>query len=202
MFNNPHNTSTEYNSRNSCSAMKDMTCVVAALDGSWGIGKNGGLPWKSLPGDMANFRKVTIGNKQNAVIMGRKTWDSIPTKFRPLKDRLNVVISHSPTTLQLPDGVLAFGSIDEAHEALLALESNIEEIFVIGGAQIYAAAMNHPSCTTILLTRVSELCVDCDTFMSSLEDWDCVNESEQLVDESLGAKYSFCRYIRNSMECK
>lgn len=69
--------------------------VVVAATEDWGIGKDGKLPW-TLPGDMAYFRKVTSeagAGKVNAVIMGRKTWASIPEKFRPLRERKNVVLS-------------------------------------------------------------------------------------------------------------
>lgn len=72
--------------------------VVAATKNGLGIGKDGQLPWK-LPGDMAYFRELTSrtrdSTKQNAVIMGRKTWDSIPAKFKPLKGRINIVLSRS-----------------------------------------------------------------------------------------------------------
>ncbi len=63
-----------------------------------GIGKDGTMPW-NLPGDMAYFKALTTqtrdSNKQNAVIMGRRTWDSIPAKFRPLSNRINIVLSRS-----------------------------------------------------------------------------------------------------------
>lgn len=72
--------------------------VVAATKDSFGIGKDGTMPWK-LPGDMAYFKALTSqtrdSKKQNAVIMGRKTWDSIPAKFRPLPGRINVILSRS-----------------------------------------------------------------------------------------------------------
>ena len=74
---------------------RTFSLVVAACKNN-GIGKDGKLPW-SLPGDMAHFKRVTShtidDSKQNAVIMGRKTWNSIPEKFRPLPKRLNVILS-------------------------------------------------------------------------------------------------------------
>ena len=74
----------------------DFQIVVAATK-QRGIGRDGSMPWR-LPSDMAYFKRVTTEReddsaRQNAVLMGRKTWDSIPAKFRPLRDRINVVIS-------------------------------------------------------------------------------------------------------------
>lgn len=81
--------------------------LIAAVSPSNGIGSSGGLPWR-LSGEMAYFRRVTnfvptYGNppKMNAVLMGRNTWQSIPTKFRPLKGRINVVISSKATENEL-----------------------------------------------------------------------------------------------------
>ena len=80
--------------------MRSVSCVVAATP-SGGIGKDGTLPW-SLPSDLKHFARVTSdvpagapAGPRNAVVMGRKTWASIPEKFRPLKGRLNVVLSTS-----------------------------------------------------------------------------------------------------------
>jgi dihydrofolate reductase len=77
------------------SAMKPVN-VVVACDENWGIGKDGTIAW-SIPADMKHFASVTSSSSEpglrNAVIMGKKTWSSIPAKFRPLKDRLNVVLT-------------------------------------------------------------------------------------------------------------
>ncbi len=89
--------------------VKPIVAIVACTrDG--GIGKEGRLPWK-LSGDMAYFKRVTLDTEdvpgaRNAVIMGRKTWESIPKSFRPLADRLNVVLSRNPKSINLPDGVV------------------------------------------------------------------------------------------------
>ena len=70
--------------------------LVVAATRKLGIGKAGSMPWK-LPGDMAYFKELTSktadSGKQNAVVMGRKTWESIPSKFRPLPGRINVVLT-------------------------------------------------------------------------------------------------------------
>lgn len=81
----------------------DFQIVVAATKAR-GIGRDGSMPWR-LPTDMAYFKRLTSereddAQRQNAVVMGRKTWDSIPAKFRPLRDRLNVVISRCAASLR------------------------------------------------------------------------------------------------------
>jgi len=66
--------------------------AVLSVDADWGIGKGGTMPWEADPGDMAFFKRATLGR---AVIMGRKTWNSLPEKFRPLPGRFNVVCSRT-----------------------------------------------------------------------------------------------------------
>jgi dihydrofolate reductase len=141
--------------------------IIVAMDQETGIGQGGALPW-NLPGDMKHFKEITSRTKDsskiNAVIMGRKTWDSIPEKFRPLPGRVNVVITRNPD-LVLPDGVLKAESLDNALAKLsLPSEANrIESVFVIGGAQIFKAALAHPGCQKIHLTHISQA-FSCDTF--------------------------------------
>ena len=95
------------------------------------IGKDGGLPWH-LPEDMAHFKRTTNGHP---VIMGRKTWDSLPPKFRPLPGRTNIVVTRQPHW-QSP-GALRAASLREA----LALCPAGSEAWVIGGAEIYREAV-------------------------------------------------------------
>merc|ERR1719230_798284 len=115
--------------------------VIVAATCRGGIGKDGGLPWK-LPGDMAHFKRVTTAGaedgdqRQNAVVMGRRTWESIPEKFRPLPGRVNVVltsVADEPSFASpYPQGVLVASSVASA-ASKLAARDDIGEIFVIGG---------------------------------------------------------------------
>jgi dihydrofolate reductase len=95
------------------------------------IGKAGGLPWH-LPEDMAHFKRLTMGCP---VIMGRRTWDSIPARFRPLPGRTNIVVTRQ-ADWNAP-GALRAASLDDAI-ALCAAQSRA---WVIGGAQLYAQAL-------------------------------------------------------------
>ena len=95
------------------------------------IGKGGTLPWR-LPEDMAHFKAVTMGRP---VVMGRKTWESVPTKFRPLPGRRNIVVTRNADWRE--EGAERASSLDAA----LALCTNEELVWVIGGAEIYAQAI-------------------------------------------------------------
>lgn len=143
--------------------------VVVAADEARGIGRAGGLPWK-LPGDMAYFKRLTSEAPEgcvNAVLMGRKTYESIPARFRPLRGRLNVVLSRR-ADFGTDDGVLVHGSLDAALGAL-AGRAELAKVFVIGGGELYAEALAHPACARVHLTRVHATFA-CDTFLAPFED--------------------------------
>jgi dihydrofolate reductase len=106
------------------------------------IGKEGGLPWR-LPEDMAHFKRVTSGHP---VIMGRKTWDSLPPKFRPLPGRTNIVVTRQ--TGWTAPGALRAGSLEDA----IALCPDNADAWVIGGAEIYRNAL--PLASTAVVTEI------------------------------------------------
>jgi dihydrofolate reductase len=164
----------------------NLTLIVAATQ-NLGIGKNGTLPWR-LKAEMQYFARVTTrlparfasrpkGEVQNAVIMGRKTWGSIPKKFRPLKDRLNVVLtSRADGGEKLVDGAVWVKSLEDALTVLKKLKAEgqgetqgglpmVARAFVIGGANVYKSVLELPGGTAnrVLLTRVHGN-FDCDTF--------------------------------------
>jgi len=114
--------------------------LIVAMTPEGGIGKDGTLPWKSLKSDMKFFKQTTLGAGKNAVVMGRKTWQSIPSKFRPLAGRRNIVISRNPNAraeYDIPDTVPVVSSFAAVEDNL----QGIENCFVIGGAAIYNEAL-------------------------------------------------------------
>lgn len=163
--------------------------IIAAVDKNFGIGKENKIPW-NLPGDLAYFQRVTTGAGKNAVIMGRNTWESVPQKHRPLKNRLNIVLT-ARGDLQLPTGVLKARSVDEALK--LAAQNNTEEIFVIGGAQIYAQALGHAACQKIYLTKI-EGAFNCDAFFPPFDTNLFRKETQSEIHTENGINYSFNIY--------
>lgn len=173
--------------------MKSFSIIVA-FDSKQGIGKKGQLPWH-LALDLKHFKEITTAvtdpAKKNAVIMGRKTWESLPQKFRPLAGRVNLVLSKDGK-LSLPSGVLCSQSLDDA---LSQLSSNIENIFVIGGAQVYAQAIDHPLCQKIYVTHVQGE-YGCDAFFPPISrQFSPINSSQQYQEE--GFSFQFSDYLRH-----
>ncbi|KAK4055020.1 hypothetical protein OIO90_003361 [Microbotryomycetes sp. JL221] len=164
-----------------------VTLIVAAT-ASNAIGRASSLPWR-LPKEMAYFARVTKEIEQpiqgistkNAVIMGRKSWQGIPTKFRPLVDRYNVVVSRQ-TDFDL--GGAAQTSLVNSFEQACTLLSqrltktgaaqHLHKTFLIGGAQLYNQVLSRPdsseySLERILLTRVKTDFEGCDAFLDDFE---------------------------------
>lgn len=108
------------------------------------IGRDNTIPWR-LPEDMARLKRLTTGWP---VIMGRKTWDSLPVKFRPLPGRTNIVITRQPDWKDT--GATTAASLADA----LALCASSAEVWILGGAQIYAQAM--PLAERIEVTEIAE----------------------------------------------
>ena len=147
--------------------------IIVAIDEKLGIGKNGDLPWH-LTGDLKFFRDTTCTTespeKQNIVLMGRKTWQSIPKQFQPLHERINVVLTQNPN-FEVPYGVLKGESFAKVLEMVRSekLTNIIETVFVIGGQQVYEETLKHEECTKIYVTRVQGS-FNCDAFFPEFTD--------------------------------
>jgi dihydrofolate reductase len=157
--------------------------LVAAVARGGVIGRDGGIPWR-LPEDVARFKSLTTGH---TVVMGRRTWDSLPDRFRPLPGRRNVVVTRNAEWRA--EGAERAGSVEEALELL----SGEGRVFVIGGAEIYAAALPHAD--ELMLTEV-ELAAEGDTFFP---EWDRSAYEEASREEHVsadGTRFAFVTYRR------
>lgn len=160
--------------------------VVVAHDLNQGIGINNTLPWH-CKADMSYFKALTTdakGSQENTVIMGRKTWESIPDKFRPLPGRKNIVLSKSQPTIE---GAIVASSLDDALEKAEA-ESNI---FVIGGGQLYQEAIQHIECNTLHVTKIFST-FECDAHFPDYSNFNCTFASNIWVTKTVNC--AFFRY--------
>lgn len=161
--------------------------IISAMDQKRGIGKDNRLPWH-ISADLKHFASVT---NKGTVIMGRKTWESIPEKWRPFKERLNIVISRGE--VDLPEGVLLAHSLDEA--LMLAEKTNpIGKAFVIGGASLYAESIGHKLCNELYITEVDGI-FDCDAYFPELPAGFKKVEAGEKIEEN-DIAFSFVLYKR------
>ncbi|KND46732.1 MAG: Dihydrofolate reductase [Parcubacteria bacterium C7867-006] len=151
------------------------------------IGKNGNLPWAGkLRADMDHFKKVTM-NK--TVVMGRKTFDSIPARFKPLPERENVILTRDSNYSQ-PD-CLVLHHRDE----VLRLAELRDEVFIIGGAEIYRLMM--PYTSRLIVTHLFSL-IEGDTFFPPMPgNWNAETLFNQEVDEKNFFPFSVVEYTRD-----
>ena len=161
----------------------DTISIIAAIADNNAIGKNQQLLWH-LPADMKHFKELTTGH---AVIMGRKTFESLPNG--PLPNRKNVVLSTMPE-----DFVNCF-ACDSMGDALELCEGQ-GEIFIIGGALVYRQALNRAD--KMYITRVHHEFENADTFFPVVdwEQWEEVEHQDFPADEKNAYPYSFSTYIR------
>lgn len=158
--------------------------LIAGVAQDGAIGRSNQLLWR-LQADMARFKALTLGH---AVIMGRKTWDSLPARFRPLPGRRNLVLTRQ-TDVQL-DGAEVFNELDAA----LAACAGQQRVFVIGGAEIYALAL--PLADRLELTEIAQSYPDADCFFPA---WDRQAFEPTAHEPGLSAEdlsYAFVSYQR------
>jgi len=173
--------------------MTPFDIVVAADEGN-GIGKDGEIQWR-LPGDLRFLKRKTTevreAGKRNAVIMGRKTWETIPAKWQPLPKRLNVVVTRRPD-YDAPEGVIVAHSLPQAVEAAGAM-NDVESVFVLGGGEIYRLAVEMEALRHVYLTRV-EGTFPADARFPALDDgFELVEESERHEENGVGYRFQVWR---------
>jgi dihydrofolate reductase len=175
----------------------EFACVVAA-DARRGIGRDNDLPWPRLAGDQAFFKRITTHTRaggpgaRNAVVMGRRTWDSIPDRYRPLPDRDNYVVSRRADIVAR--GATVVAGLDDA--IARATATGVESIYVVGGAQIYAAALADPRCAIVYYTAI-DAAFECDTFFPVFDDRFALDAADPPRNDA-GVTYAFQRWRRRA----
>lgn len=147
------------------------------------IGADGTMPWR-VPEDLAHFRAVTMGAP---VVMGRRTWESFPDRFRPLPGRRNIVVSRTPDWAA--DGAEHAASLDAA----LAVAGDAPEVWVIGGGTLYAEAIGRAD---VLEVTELDLEVDGDTRAPERPGWSVVAASDWAVSRT-GIRHRFTTLRRD-----
>ena len=164
--------------------MKVSLIVAAANNGV--IGKDNDLIWH-LPKDMRLFKETTLGHH---VLMGRKNFESIPHKYRPLPNRTNVIITRQSN--YQAEGCIVVNSVESA--LTIAKQNGDKEPFIIGGGQIYKLALESNLVDKIYLTKVHHV-YDGDTFFPELgKDWKEVERIDYKADEKHAHDYSFLTF--------
>lgn len=166
--------------------------IVACCVCHRGIGKDNQLPW-SIPEDLKYFRDLTTQapfGKQNVVIMGRNTWESIPEKFRPLSNRLNIVLSQTTNHFIYPENIWVCKSLNQALSKLSKQHEQYNQIFIIGGRRLYEEAIQSEYCSTLYVTEVLTS-YDCDTFFPEIN---TERFNRVVVSEPNNGVYRFIRY--------
>ena len=165
-----------------------MISIIVAVSDDWGIGRGNELLW-SLPEDLRRFKKLTYGK---TVIMGKKTWESLPR--RPLPGRKNIVLTDVPDEC-IDCGITAYSIQD----ALSKCEKE-EEVFIIGGGSIYRQFM--PLVDRLYITHVHKK-TPADTYFSKIDHrvWKVIEKEEFKTDNVNGIPYSYVIYERKNKVC-
>lgn len=163
-----------------------MISAIVAVDENNGIGFNGQLLEK-IPEDMEHFKELTT---DNIVVMGRKTWDSLPNS--PLPDRLNIVLSRYYLTPACEHTICM--TLESLKYVINNKDRFSEDIFIIGGGQIYKELL--PLCDRVYVTKIFKSHNNVDTYFPTLEqkEWEITHQSEILTYNNL--QYQFLTYDR------
>ena len=157
--------------------------LIAAIDLQGGIGRHNALLWTD-PKDHAHFRSLTVGH---TVLMGRKTWDSLPPRFRPLPGRHNIVLSRDPMFLApgaelAPSLDAALGGVDPLHTA-----------WIIGGAELYRQSLGLAE--RLELTEI-QANFEADTFFPPFDATQFVRSEGEIQSDCQGRSFRFVTYTR------
>ena len=175
--------------------------VLVAHDNEYGIGIDNQLAW-NIPEDMSFFRELTsrttCSDKKNIVFMGRKTYESIPKKFRPLANRINIVLTRSQSWND--EGVIVKNNIEDLlmFSEMMVKENKVDHIYCIGGKEIYERMLKHPSCRRLYVTHVYGN-FKCNVFLENYFNmFREIHARDTLVSKEKQISYQFKTYLNNN----
>src|SRR5690554_2102842 len=165
--------------------------IIVAKDNRNGIGKENDLPWH-LPADMKFFRETTTGH---IVLMGRKNYDSIPERFRPLANRLNIILTRNKDYQQAD--CLVLHSIDDVKKWMLENKNDERTLFVIGGGEIFSQFMKNDLVDEMFVTHIDTV-VDSDVFFPEIDEnkWEKTQVASHLKDEKNPYDFTVWKYLK------
>lgn len=167
--------------------------VVALCSEHNGIGYQNQLPW-TIRADLKHFSNLTKSapeGKHNVVIMGRRTWESLPKK--PLPGRKNIVLSR---TMTATTDIQVCRGFEQALNTLI-FDVDVHQVFIIGGVDVYRSALDHVDCETIYVTEILTTGICCDTFFPIIdpERFQCVQTSDVHTENGIHFRYLVFRKI-------
>jgi dihydrofolate reductase len=163
--------------------------LIVAMDAERGIGKNNDLMWH-LPADMNFFKETT---KNQIVVMGRKNYDSIPEKYRPLPNRLNVILTRNKDFKA--ENCLVFNSLNNCLDHFK--DEKDRKVFIIGGGEIYKMALDSKCLNEMFITYVDGV-FDADTFFPEFDE--SIWKNEVIGSQSIDEKHKFSFEIRHYLK--
>ncbi len=169
--------------------------IIVAVANNLAIGKNNDLLWH-LPKDMKFFKETTEGH---CIITGRKNYESIPEKYRPLRNRTNIIVtrqSSSDLGYEPNSNLVVLDSIESAIEKARALGES--EVFIIGGGEIYKQSLHLAD--SLYITNVDTIFEDAHTFFPSIEldQWELISKTEYASDEKHKFNFTINQYTRKA----
>lgn len=177
--------------------MQQLIIIAAWQVGTLGIGRKNELPWPKIKSDLERFKNETEGFP---CIMGSNTFWSLPPNHRPLKDRLNIVVTRNLDGKDYPNSVKIASSIDEAIQ--IAFETGKEKLFFTGGSGIYKEVMERSLANTLLgtivFTEEDTSAEPCDTFFPKIgKEWRCIHPGKKGLDEYSGIPIQFLTFTNS-----
>lgn len=164
--------------------------IIVAMDRKQGIGINNTLPW-NLSKDLKRFAMLTKGNGNNAIVMGRKTYESIG---KPLRKRSNIVLS---TTMEKSDHLIVCRNVKEVLE--YCIENHFDQVWIIGGATIYDEFLNIIGIIDNIYITLIDYVFDCDTFFNFTNYSDSFSCYSNITDIDNGYNVNFLKYKKKEI---